>query len=163
MLVPCAVARMGPLALPHGHLSPAAHLSTLAFSHVPQKGPSHLCHAPGLPLYSQGRDTRFIVWRLRASPPLPLSCHSEDPLALPHASVLPNPAPAHLHLHLHLQDINATLPEGTRAGELTESVLRMLAHCASGDLNPMAAMFGGIVGQEVVKAVSGKFHPLHQW
>ncbi|KAL1158599.1 hypothetical protein V6Z11_A08G235100 [Gossypium hirsutum] len=29
-------------------------------------------------------------------------------------------------------------------------------------LNPMAAMFGGIVGQEVVKACSGKFHPLFQ-
>ncbi|KAJ0953405.1 putative ubiquitin-activating enzyme E1 [Helianthus annuus] len=29
-------------------------------------------------------------------------------------------------------------------------------------LNPMAAMFGGIVGQEVVKACSGKFHPLVQ-
>ena len=27
----------------------------------------------------------------------------------------------------------------------------------------MAAMFGGMVGQEVIKAVSGKFHPLHQW
>jgi ubiquitin-activating enzyme E1 len=27
----------------------------------------------------------------------------------------------------------------------------------------MAAMFGGFVGQEVVKALSGKFHPLLQW
>ena len=27
----------------------------------------------------------------------------------------------------------------------------------------MAAMFGGVVGQEVVKALSGKFHPLFQW
>jgi ubiquitin-activating enzyme E1 len=27
----------------------------------------------------------------------------------------------------------------------------------------MAAMFGGFVGQEVVKAVSGKFTPLNQW
>ncbi len=27
----------------------------------------------------------------------------------------------------------------------------------------MAAMFGGIVGQEVVKAASGKFHPLFQF
>jgi ubiquitin-activating enzyme E1 len=62
-----------------------------------------------------------------------------------------------------LQGINETLPEAVRAGDLTEGVLRTLAHCASGELNPMAAMFGGIVGQEVVKAVSGKFHPLHQW
>ena len=42
-------------------------------------------------------------------------------------------------------------------------ILRMLAHGASADLNPMAAMFGGVVGQEVVKAASGKFHPLFQW
>lgn len=34
---------------------------------------------------------------------------------------------------------------------------------ATGELNPMAAMFGGFVGQEVVKALSGKFHPLYQW
>ena len=42
---------------------------------------------------------------------------------------------------------------------------KLLRHFASGSravLNPMAAMFGGIVGQEVVKACSGKFHPLFQ-
>ena len=42
---------------------------------------------------------------------------------------------------------------------------KLLHHFASGSravLNPMAAMFGGIVGQEVVKACSGKFHPLYQ-
>ena len=27
----------------------------------------------------------------------------------------------------------------------------------------MAAMFGGVVGQEVMKAASGKFHPLFQF
>ena len=27
----------------------------------------------------------------------------------------------------------------------------------------MAAMFGGVVGQEVMKAASGKFHPLYQF
>lgn len=27
----------------------------------------------------------------------------------------------------------------------------------------MCAMFGGIVGQEVVKAISGKFGPISQW
>ena len=45
---------------------------------------------------------------------------------------------------------------------LDERVLKHLANGASADLNPMAAMFGGIVGQEVVKACSGKFHPLFQ-
>ena len=47
--------------------------------------------------------------------------------------------------------------------DIVEDVLKLLAFGASGDLNPMAAMFGGIVGQEVVKAATGKFHPLFQW
>lgn len=47
--------------------------------------------------------------------------------------------------------------------DLDRDVLRKLAHGASGELNPMAAMFGGVVGQEVVKAASGKFHPLFQF
>lgn len=34
--------------------------------------------------------------------------------------------------------------------------------CA-GDLNPMNATIGGIVAQEVMKACSGKFHPIMQW
>lgn len=47
--------------------------------------------------------------------------------------------------------------------EIDESVLRKLAHNATSEISPIAAMFGGVVGQEVVKAVSGKFHPLFQW
>ncbi|CAI5990936.1 unnamed protein product [Closterium sp. NIES-64] len=43
-----------------------------------------------------------------------------------------------------------------------EGLIRQLAHGASAEICPMAAMFGGIVGQEVVKACSGKFHPLFQ-
>ena len=34
---------------------------------------------------------------------------------------------------------------------------------AAGDLNPMAAAISGIVAQEVMKAVSGKFSPIYQW
>lgn len=60
------------------------------------------------------------------------------------------------------KDINATMPEAARA-TMDEAVLRLLSHCATGQLSPMTAMFGGVVGQEVVKAVSGKFHPLFQW
>lgn len=41
-------------------------------------------------------------------------------------------------------------------------LLRHFSFGAKAVLNPMAAMFGGIVGQEVVKACSGKFHPLFQ-
>ena len=43
------------------------------------------------------------------------------------------------------------------------ALLTQLAATAAADLSPMAAIFGGIVGQEVVKAASHKFHPVHQW
>jgi hypothetical protein len=37
------------------------------------------------------------------------------------------------------------------SGSLDEHTLRLLAYSATGDLNPMAAMFGGMVGQEVIQ------------
>jgi ubiquitin-activating enzyme E1 len=46
---------------------------------------------------------------------------------------------------------------------LDTKVMKWLSLTARAEINPMAAMFGGIVGQEVVKAASGKFHPLFQW
>ncbi|GLI63113.1 hypothetical protein VaNZ11_006018 [Volvox africanus] len=62
------------------------------------------------------------------------------------------------------EQINASLPDGSAKLEAVDGgVLAKLAHCASAEINPMAAMFGGVVGQEVVKAVSGKFHPIFQW
>ncbi|XP_024981571.1 ubiquitin-activating enzyme E1 1-like isoform X1 [Cynara cardunculus var. scolymus] len=50
-----------------------------------------------------------------------------------------------------------------KLGDVNPKLLRHFAHGARAVLNPMAAMFGGIVGQEVVKACSGKFHPLFQF
>ncbi|PWY72201.1 ubiquitin-activating enzyme E1 [Aspergillus sclerotioniger CBS 115572] len=47
--------------------------------------------------------------------------------------------------------------------ELDEKLLRELSYQARGDLNPLAALFGGIAAQEVLKAVSGKFNPVQQW
>lgn len=47
--------------------------------------------------------------------------------------------------------------------ELDEKILRELSYQAQGDLSPMAAFFGGLAAQEVLKAVSGKFHPINQW
>mmetsp|Transcript_167 Transcript_167/g.526 ORF Transcript_167/g.526 Transcript_167/m.526 type:complete len:1046 (+) Transcript_167:185-3322(+) len=46
---------------------------------------------------------------------------------------------------------------------LDEDVLKALASGSGSELNPMAAMMGGVVGQEVLKATSGKFHPLFQF
>ncbi|XP_057548335.1 ubiquitin-activating enzyme E1 1-like [Amaranthus tricolor] len=51
----------------------------------------------------------------------------------------------------------------SRLDDVNPKLLRHFAFGAKAVLNPMAAMFGGIVGQEVVKACSGKFHPLFQF
>lgn len=47
--------------------------------------------------------------------------------------------------------------------ELDEKVIKELSYQARGDLNPLACLFGGIVAQEVLKGVSGKFNPVTQW
>ena len=47
--------------------------------------------------------------------------------------------------------------------ELDEKIIRELSYQARGDLCPMAAFFGGLAAQEVLKSVSGKFHPIKQW
>lgn len=47
--------------------------------------------------------------------------------------------------------------------EFDEKLIKELSYQATGDLNAMAAFFGGIVAQEILKAVSGKFQPIQQW
>ena len=47
--------------------------------------------------------------------------------------------------------------------EVDEKLISLLASNARGDLSPMAAVLGGIVGQEALKACSGKFMPITQW
>lgn len=59
-------------------------------------------------------------------------------------------------------DINDSLTNG-KIEDIDNKLLRNFAFGARAVLNPMAAMFGGIVGQEVVKACSGKFQPLFQF
>jgi ubiquitin-activating enzyme E1 len=41
--------------------------------------------------------------------------------------------------------------------------VRKFAYGARGDISPMVSFIGGIVGQEVLKASSGKFSPIVQW
>ena len=53
--------------------------------------------------------------------------------------------------------------EGENKITLDEKLLRELSYQAHGDLAPMAAFFGGLAAQEVLKSVSGKFHPIVQW
>ncbi|RUS22414.1 ubiquitin-activating emzyme E1 [Endogone sp. FLAS-F59071] len=56
--------------------------------------------------------------------------------------------------------INETLQD---KAELNEKLVKQLAFQASGDLSPMVAVFGGLIAQEVLKAASGKFHPILQY
>ncbi|GAB2290591.1 E1 ubiquitin-activating protein [Dionaea muscipula] len=58
--------------------------------------------------------------------------------------------------------LNNGLGDG-KLEDINPKLLRFFAFGSRAVLNPMAAMFGGIVGQEVVKACSGKFHPLFQF
>ncbi|CZT42318.1 probable ubiquitin-protein ligase (E1-like (ubiquitin-activating) enzym) [Rhynchosporium secalis] len=47
--------------------------------------------------------------------------------------------------------------------EIDKKLIGELSFQAQGDLSPMAAFFGGLAAQEVLKAVSGKFMPINQW
>ena len=60
-----------------------------------------------------------------------------------------------------VMELNDSSTDGKLA-DIDRNLLRQFAFGAKAVLNPMAAMFGGIVGQEVIKACSGKFHPLFQ-
>jgi ubiquitin-activating enzyme E1 len=46
--------------------------------------------------------------------------------------------------------------------DIEEKYVKELSYQASGDLSPMNAVIGGFVAQEVLKAVSAKFHPMVQ-
>ncbi|KAK9668516.1 hypothetical protein RND81_13G066100 [Saponaria officinalis] len=61
-----------------------------------------------------------------------------------------------------VMEINDSSADG-KLDNIDQNLLRLFAFGAKAVLNPMAAMFGGIVGQEVIKACSGKFHPLFQF
>eukprot|EP01127_Copromyxa_protea_P001458 TRINITY_DN11441_c0_g1_i1.p1 TRINITY_DN11441_c0_g1~~TRINITY_DN11441_c0_g1_i1.p1 ORF type:complete len:1058 (+),score=286.07 TRINITY_DN11441_c0_g1_i1:63-3176(+) len=47
--------------------------------------------------------------------------------------------------------------------ESTTNWMKLLAKGASGITSPMATIFGGIIGQEIIKATSSKYSPLKQW
>jgi ubiquitin-activating enzyme E1 len=53
--------------------------------------------------------------------------------------------------------------QGEEQVELDEKLIKELSYQARGDLSPVAAFFGGMAAQEVLKSVSGKFHPIVQF
>ncbi|XP_038660375.1 ubiquitin-like modifier-activating enzyme 6 [Scyliorhinus canicula] len=46
---------------------------------------------------------------------------------------------------------------------VNQEIVKWLSKTARGCLAPLTAAFGGIISQEVLKALTGKFSPLHQW
>ncbi|EIN10793.1 ubiquitin activating enzyme [Punctularia strigosozonata HHB-11173 SS5] len=46
--------------------------------------------------------------------------------------------------------------------DVDDKIIRELSYQATGDLSPLAAVIGGFVAQEVLKACSAKFHPMVQ-
>ncbi|RMZ76367.1 hypothetical protein DV738_g4967, partial [Chaetothyriales sp. CBS 135597] len=68
----------------------------------------------------------------------------------------------------HEADAKEVVEFATKLGkesevEIDPKLITELAYQAQGDLSPLAAFFGGLAAQEVLKAVSGKFHPIKQW
>jgi ubiquitin-activating enzyme E1 len=53
--------------------------------------------------------------------------------------------------------------QGAEKVEIDEKLIKELSYQARGDLSPVAAFFGGMAAQEVLKSVSGKFHPIKQF
>ncbi|KAF2182461.1 ubiquitin-activating enzyme E1 [Zopfia rhizophila CBS 207.26] len=53
--------------------------------------------------------------------------------------------------------------QGKDKVELDEKLIKELSYQARGDISPVAAFFGGMAAQEVLKSVSGKFHPIVQF
>lgn len=51
----------------------------------------------------------------------------------------------------------------TKADHLDEKIMSQLAFTSQGCFAPLVASLGGIVGQEVIKALTGKYNPLKQW
>ncbi|KAI8793388.1 ubiquitin-like modifier-activating enzyme 6 isoform X1 [Biomphalaria glabrata] len=51
----------------------------------------------------------------------------------------------------------------TNVDSLDEKLMLIVSHCCQGCFSPLNAIFGGVVAQEALKALTGKFTPLHQW
>ncbi|XP_065573384.1 ubiquitin-like modifier-activating enzyme 1 isoform X1 [Artemia franciscana] len=60
-------------------------------------------------------------------------------------------------------EINSSVIGTAKVDEVDGKLMRQFANIAAGDLCPMDAFMGGVVAQEVMKAVSEKFHPIVQW
>lgn len=66
-----------------------------------------------------------------------------------------------------VKEINASLTGSWRISDAVlngnENYIKRFSMCCSGSVGPIAACIGGVAGQEVLKACSGKFMPIMQW
>ena len=58
---------------------------------------------------------------------------------------------------------SAHIEDSVLQQEVHTTLLKRFALCARGVVSPMCALLGGVVGQEALKACSGKFTPIQQW
>ena len=74
------------------------------------------------------------------------------------------PRPRHVHDAQQVwESAQAISKTSGSQEELNEKLIKELAYQARGELAPMAAVLGGLVAQEVLKACSGKFGPIQQF
>ncbi len=116
------------------------------------------------PLKSQLKNPEFVISdfaKFDRPPQLHIGFQALHQFAKSHGSL---PKPQNDADASELYNIAQELAKGGETTvELDEKLLRELSYQARGDLSPMAAFFGGLAAQEVLKAVSGKFHPIVQW
>lgn len=62
-----------------------------------------------------------------------------------------------------LSIVKSIAVDGANDTDVNTNLLEIFAKVSEGELNPINATIGGIVAQEVMKACSGKFHPIYQW
>ena len=95
-----------------------------------------------------------------------------DEYAARHGNTLPTPGSSSEAEELYTltkrvneeaKDGEFHIEEEQMSSDVTRRIVSQLAMGATGQLSPMAAAIGGIVGQEVLKACSAKFMPLRQW
>ncbi len=60
-------------------------------------------------------------------------------------------------------DFNTFCTEYQKLYSLDEDLIARFYFSSNGKLTPMQSIIGGLVAQEVLKASSGKFNPIHQW
>lgn len=86
---------------------------------------------------------------------------------------MPNPGSeedAQQLLEIVRQDFssNPTKLEGSFQLEMSaisdfQTEIKRFAYCIAGSVSPVCALVGGVLGQEILKACSGKFMPIRQW